>query len=814
MRFCNKNKNIIVAVIAVALVSSCLNLASADSSKHLTLQPRAGTSAPQNVQGQPTVTITQVSNGITVGEPQVYDDALLQEMLQNAEARLATLQLIDQAKIAEKLGAMTGASQQVSSFGLNVQGAPVPGVTTTSKGATGSTTQTTAAGATASSFQTTSGLATQDVVTTTSQVGSPPVSAPAPTTTLPSAFSVSSSDILNEQMQLTAEINGLRLLLAGSLSGHFIRGEGDIGNNMSKLKTTLGFPITVTPDKRYKDAVAVVEVEVEKILSLSRKEPPVITALLPREKTYNVAAITDKSMSIGGGVATQILGFSGSWLRGYKTYYLVQDQDTVALTFNPENEPQARKKVGFLWEFRPVLGRQYVKAGLKQTFVQLAFPSPADAVDEEIGKVTVRTYWRKYDRKSSITKEIIPDSLCVDVLNFDIPRFSLAIKPPVFNARDSLEDLGSGQMLVKLPGRFLPGTNIRVGNTILAEGPQFKHQHFGILFISSISDLATKGVFLTAHDGTETRLKFKETICSERTPVGILKNPLRIVKDPRTNEPRITVTTVDEANSRVTVELNHPELADGSPRLVFVIGQRVFGYSDAPLLRMNDYLSAIVPTALIVANPLLTVQTLFPLEGCSDRGRIPGFQTLSQTERLLVLEQGKDLVKFLLYGNRLKDAEVISPFGVTLQRIGGKAEDGDTLLLVELNNDQLKSNKALLVQRKGERPFLVPIPALETKEIKKAEPPKARERVTVGADEVMVDGDGMKELEKVNLKGQKVALPFQIAEDGKSVKLKNLRAFGVTSIATTQTLVFAFKSGKPVEVSLEIVNTKVETVAK
>src|SRR5436190_1179086 len=41
--------------------------------------------------------------GITVDDPRVYDDARLQQMLQAAEARLATLQLIDQSQILAKL---------------------------------------------------------------------------------------------------------------------------------------------------------------------------------------------------------------------------------------------------------------------------------------------------------------------------------------------------------------------------------------------------------------------------------------------------------------------------------------------------------------------------------------------------------------------------------------------------------------------------------------------------------------------------------------------------------------------------------------
>src|SRR5437868_1694908 len=62
------------------------------------------------------------NNGIRVEQPKVYDDALLQQMLQAAQARLMALQVLDQASIIQRLGAVSGATQQISSFGLNVQG--------------------------------------------------------------------------------------------------------------------------------------------------------------------------------------------------------------------------------------------------------------------------------------------------------------------------------------------------------------------------------------------------------------------------------------------------------------------------------------------------------------------------------------------------------------------------------------------------------------------------------------------------------------------------------------------------------------------
>src|SRR5258708_35735406 len=61
-------------------------------------------------------------NGITVETPKVYDDSLLQQMLNSAETRLVSLQVLDQTGIAARFGSVTGASQQISSFAVSAQG--------------------------------------------------------------------------------------------------------------------------------------------------------------------------------------------------------------------------------------------------------------------------------------------------------------------------------------------------------------------------------------------------------------------------------------------------------------------------------------------------------------------------------------------------------------------------------------------------------------------------------------------------------------------------------------------------------------------
>lgn len=773
----------------------------------------------------------RAQNGIDVYEPKVYDDSMLQQMLTAAQAKLASLQVLDQGTLVQKLGSVSGASQQYTSIGLTAQGPALPQTVTTNKGATESTQDiaktsinTEGKTSTDNSAQTTTNAASQDVTKTVSSASSPSATAPTPATSLStSGYSVSSSDILNEQMQLTYEIANLSLLLDGPLSDRILMGKNI---NMIKPRITLGFPIKISPDKRYRGAVAVVEVEVEKTGDLTEDshrivteeagqgvesgdgkvengavgEAPTITALLPREKTYNVASIAEKNLSIGGGVVTQVMGLSGSWLHGNRTYYLVKDQDTLALTFQPDGEPAARKKVGFLWQFRPVLGQEYVRAGLKETFVQLAFPEAWSA--KSYGKVTVRSYWRRYDRKKGVVKEIIPGSLREIITDQAINNYKLELPPRNFDDV-SLEDIGGGQMLVKLYGRFLNGTYIRIGSTFIKAGsPAMSFEYYGIRFIAPISDLATKSVALVARDGSEIPLEIKHLIPPPKGGTAPVKKPRPQIKD-------IKISTVDETNSLIKVELTDASFIKERPPLVMVIGGRVFGYSDSPIQREGDTLSAVVPTSWIIAHPEVTVKPLFAPKDFEDRRPLIDYDPTSQTERLLLFEQGKSSAKFILYGSRLGELKIIYPEDVKGEIIGG-ANDARTMLVLELTADQLKNYKQMILQRGDERPFVIALPTLEFKDAKPPDP-KAAERITVNADEVVIQGAGFNDLVRVTFRGR--SIPFEVSEDGKLVTLKKLRSHGVTRSATTQPLQFIFKDRKST-VNLEVVTTKVETVPK
>lgn len=439
-----------------------------------------------------TVIEQRTGNGIFVDNPKVYDDSSLQLMLNSARARLATLQAIDQTGLLSRVGAVTGATLSQSSLGISVTGPPIPQSVVTDNAPTGSTTSN-GAGVVQSS---TTNLPVQGTVTTNPQQVATAAAAPANGGLTMPTPSISALDALNEQMQLTYEIANLQLLLEGSLNDRYVK-----GTRLIKPRTTLGFPVTISSLRPYKDAVAVVEVQVTNPESnFNPDDKPAVTALLPRERTYNVAALTDKMTSIGGGLVTQVINGGFSLLRGQKSYYIVQDQDTLASMQAPDSA--ATNATAFSWQFRPVLGRSYVRAGLKQTFVQLSAPLRSGSAC--FGKIKVKTYWRRIDRKTGVLKEVIPESIEHPGVDKIIPVYDLT---PFIDARPTYDDLGLGQIRVTVPGKFLAGTFVRVGNNYYRDGSAgFTSDLNQIRFVASAAEIIKYKAYLVNRDGSETEI--------------------------------------------------------------------------------------------------------------------------------------------------------------------------------------------------------------------------------------------------------------------------------------------------------------------
>lgn len=752
----------------------------------------------------------RTSNGIFVDNPKVYDDSSLQLMLNSARARLATIQAIDQTGLLSRIGAVTGASLNQSSLGITVSGPSIPGSVVTNNAPTGSTVLNSANGG---STVTTTNLPVQGAVTTNPQQNPTIPTAPAGGVALPtSGFSVSALDALSEQMQLTYEIANLQLLLEGSLSDRYVK-----DSRLVKPRTTLGFPITITSLPQYKNAVAIVEVQVTNAernfeRTATSKDRPAVTALLPREKTYNVAALTDKMTSIGGGLVTQVINGGFSYFRGRKSYYIVQDQDTLANLIAPD--PGSPHTTAFSWEFRPVLGQSFVKGGLKQTFVQLS--APLEAAANCFGQIKVRTYWRRVDRKTGVLKEVIPESISdVGHIDPDIPIFD--ITPLVEEV--AYDDLGNGQVRVSVVGNFLGGTYIRVGGSSYREGsPGFVSELRRIQFVAPAADVAKHKAFIVSRAGTETEVIQPLGGPSPASRVETCKSTPEVVVQvmaagaspapkPTPTLTNVAVTSFDDTRSVVTATLtNGPGI--GANEYLMIVNDRVFGLADAPIQRdasKNTY-RAVVPTSLVSGPTTVKLKPLFWHEDYAAASAAVATTLESIVDKVVVFDRSGDPVKFLLYGSRLSASVIVVPTGITLSPLGqNPPTDIGTFTLTKA---QWAATKQIVLQKSTqERPVFVTLPSSDP-------PPKLAltigSRVFVGTNDLTVTGDVFDNLKSVTYN----KTPITKALDGKALKLSGLVAAGVTAIAGEPELQFEFEDGRKNSLKFDVISTKVEIVPK
>lgn len=769
--------------------------------------------------------------GIFVDTPKIYDDFSLHLMLNSARARLAALQTFDQTGLLSRIGAITGATLQQQAISAQVLGPPLPSTAVADLGATGSTTTVTnPSGVTTT---TVAGLPVQNVTTTTPQSVAAAPALPANSAALPSqGFNVSALDALNEMMQLTAEVANLQLLLEGSLSDRFIRGQ-----RLHKPRTTIGFPITVTPQRHYKDAVAVVEVEAlnpppSTGNTLDPNDRPAVTAILPREKTYNVAAITDRMTSIGGGFVSQVINGGFSYLRGRKTYYIVQDQDTLA-TMHESADP---KTTLFSWQFRPVLGQHYVRPGLKQTFVQLA--NPIRQTIGCFGMVRITTYWRKYDREHGVLKEVYAES----IRNLTYQPIPAIDQTPVLSSVNP-KDIGSGQVLTTLSAdgqRFLTGVYVRVGNNYYREGsPGFTSDATQFRFVAPAAEIARHGAFLVTRDGRETPIfdpRDPELLLPQDTTCGMSPRPAQplvngrpLAAAPPRPSPRleVAVAAFDSSNSILTASLTGLPPEPALESYIVLVGGRVFGLSDAPIERYcgpstraatgsagtpTDGLIlspcdhsadgtatfwVVLPTSLLLSAAQVQVKPLFWKDNYTASAPTLVFRAAAMSDKAVLLEQTGAESYYLLYGNRLAHAEILSPGSASLVDYQGIPQT-DTLRIFKVTDKSIKQ----IVLRKGryERPTIVTLPAPPAADVKPALTVKGS--LVVGADETTVQGDNLDKLRKVRFGDADVR--FSLAKDKKSVTLSGLASARVTTAPQEQELEFEFEDGKKATVKVNV----------
>jgi hypothetical protein len=604
---------------------------------------------------------------------------------------------------------------------------------------------------------------------------------------MPSSNSPGASAILNEQLELTYEITGYELLLEGALSDHYSRRRLPDGSFEQRVRprATIGIPITINPGRLDVDAVA--EVTLEVTAASNSLDAPIVTAILPRDKTYNVASITDKSISIGGAVATQVISVGASALWGHKSYFVVQDQDTVALQF-PRTDPRVTR---FGWQIRPVLGQKVVTSGMRNCFVQLAFADPQNL--PSYGQVRVTTVWKKYDSKRGIVLGEIPNTRVESVEPLEIPRFDLN---PELGPVD-YEDNADGTVTVavgSLGGAFLDGTFAKVGGLAFVPGTNGTVQDpSGIRFALPAILLATHNGYLVDRSG--------ETTTIVNPPALGLKvgECLKIGN--------ITTNPAGAGLTKVTIPIEIPDTTACRPggfvtetkNLVVVVGNQVFGLRNLPFFSAtNGEISFLAPTGLLQNSRHVTVKRL--LWGVAfENGTNLDEKTFRVTPvvgQATVVYQDDKQLQVALTGTGLMGLTKLLPETATFD------PQNDSGAILKVAKADLKGLKQIVLTDPAGELFLVTIPADPS-------PPTAPQLdpVTKGQATITIPSFGPDLHTLTDVQYGAKSIGFNVAADGASVTA-DIKT--ITGISGTKNLTFVFSGGKKIQIAIAVVDMAVK----
>jgi len=420
--------------------------------------------------------MTTADNGISVGIAKQFDDRALAAMLRDVEVALQAQQGGVFKSVADAVGRFQGQTTDRSFFGITATTLPIPGTSTDA------TTKTTDTGATGSSEVKTEGANTttttktanpsQNVETSITdkitQAAATPNTVQQPTfgpvTFTQTTLGSGAEDLLNEQANLSAQYTSLRLLLQRSLSDRVVMRAN--GTSEPRTQPVYGFQISIDPTRQYRDAVAeaIVTVSIPSDDESGRDAPRLVT-LLPKEKTYNVAEVTNRSRAFSLGGIVQVVNVGAALNQSRETLYVVKDTDTVALEKTPSGAA-ARTATTFSWQFRPVLGKRVVSPGTRQVFAVLALPTSVNEMWD--GVVSVTTQWRRFDRKTKTAGVVIPGSVSHQEPYHVVVSRLREQETAVASAIERIDLRAAGTAaLVTIDGHFPSGTLVSVADTII-----------------------------------------------------------------------------------------------------------------------------------------------------------------------------------------------------------------------------------------------------------------------------------------------------------------------------------------------------------
>jgi hypothetical protein len=468
------------------------------------------------------------------------------------------------------------------------------------------------------SLTTTNGApqALQVQTTVPSVSGTVPTAPTANPLSAPTNVGVSAADMLAEQVQLNSQLQIYQMLLQGSQSDQFL-----LKNSRAvaaRAQTTIGFQVSLSPPRQFKHAVAEVRVVIVPHPTPDRhfvqgSGNVSVVNLLPSQKTYNVAKITSNQKAFGAGAVIEQVNVGFTTGKSKDRLYLAKDTDTVALEYPnltvsdlqppfPEQVTEAIEEmvkeqrlhecpdtwegdrayldnasIMFGWQFRPVLGAEYVSAGPREVFAQLALPTTLNE-DGFAPAVYVQTRWREYDEKRQVVGPVYQSSC-----NWSRVQDAVSILNPLRVHNVTWDDVGGGILKMVASGDFFAS-----GMTVMSAGTNISPTAFDgktIQFFAPAHDLLQNGRLQLLGENGQTSDLSVSTKSNKESQCGITEASLRAVPYPDGNaRARLTLKYGDLYQERD----DEGQDLDGAIRPLLLIGSDVYGLQQKPFLTPLD----------------------------------------------------------------------------------------------------------------------------------------------------------------------------------------------------------------------------------
>ncbi|WP_162039693.1 hypothetical protein [Undibacterium sp. YM2] len=703
---------------------------------------------------------------VHIETPRVYNDVGLQQRLLQVRDRLARLYGLDQTQLSTHVGTLQGADLRKMQGVAQASMLPVPGVQTVSNTGTLNGSTQTVTNQNNSTNSTTTQSTTNSITpnNTTQTTTNTPAVTPAPaalaTTTgvaAPTQFSQNGLGTLEEQYQLEMELVTLQTLLEPPVNAEY-----SVDGNARRL-VTIGIPITIPATATRDSMNAAVEVHIticpDKNVTLGSEQDsatrPSLVRIIPKEKTYNTAAVTSKMMGLGLGAISGIFNVSGNFSWTHDTYFMVRAQDTVAFTGERTTESKCSGKgtpLRFGWMFKPVLGQKVVQAGVREALAQLSLPGG----DVPLDRIIVRSNWRRFDSSTGTAGEMISEA---GETIFNNVRTSF----DTLNLTNiEYQNTKNGTGAVTLFGHFLPGTKVRLG---MQEQTNVDFSSTALRFTTTNQALATSSLTLISPDGGQLSLdqsRFPvliglsgnapinrirgnfQDVTSVQWPAGVppryfrvaggtveldvgegIPNRTQLVRSDRqncnilANSPELPYQAKVRTVSATLVEVALPlhqciEInMDGNHPLIAVIGNQAYGFPETEFsYRDSKEVRFIAPRSIVESTRTVELGRLLLGHQYRNTYLLPQ-NSQFRVDSIAISSTSDKEIRYLVLGSSLDQNNIVSPAKPIIVR--NSVFSNGTVQEISLSAADAVAVKKIVFQKENDAPYVFDLPQPEKK---------------------------------------------------------------------------------------------------